>query len=55
MITLVHSKYDKNDDACWLPESDTNLSEKDFELFKGMLEHFEQAYQLGIYKPVQEE
>lgn len=53
IITIAYSKYDHKDTGCWLPE--TNLNEEDFDFFKDLLVHFEQAYQLGLYKPLQEE
>lgn len=40
------------DDWTWAMESHVNMEGKDFGVFKSMLEHFEEAYQLRIYKPI---
>lgn len=39
-------------DCSWSFEEPINLSAKDFNTFKSLLIPFEEAYQLGIYKPI---
>ncbi len=51
---LVMVRVDFDGDIAWTHEGSLNLSEKDFNLFKSMLSHFEEAYRLKIYTPVNE-
>jgi hypothetical protein len=51
---LVMVRMDIDGDISWTYEGSLNLSEKDFNLFKSMLSHFEEAYQLRIYTPSNE-
>lgn len=51
MIKAASHLY--GEEGCWYSGDDVHLKEDDFDLFRDLLQNFERAYQVPLYKPIQ--